>query len=144
MRTIDPFIETVAANNRTLGQTVLGWRLDALRLHAGTVRVAEDDEKPDRMFHCTRQCAPYAHFHPIIEVTWEFECADPEVGIFGDSAYHTCRGNIEDPQPAEETDVIRRDDPEHGLVHETTTLTCPVCRARTSTTDTIPRWMFES
>lgn len=136
----------VAADHRLHAHQILAWQLDGLRVHAGLSRLADEDETPDRMFLCHCSAVSFAHFHPIVDVveTWEFEAADPDVGIFTESVWHACLGNLEDPEPAFLSDVTRSVRTSRSrLVDETSTFTCPVCERTTSVTDQIPRDYFE-
>lgn len=66
---------------------------------------------------------------------WQVDCADPSVGIFGDSIWHeTCKK--EDPEPAVEIDFSTRSIG-NGTVRHTTTFEC-ACGAKTSFDDDQP------
>ena len=64
-RSLDPFIEDVAANNRAAARMWLDWQLDSLRITAGLVEVTEEG---GRLMLCNRPCAAYAHFHLVRDV----------------------------------------------------------------------------
>jgi hypothetical protein len=75
----------------------------------------------------------------VPQATWEFDTADPDVGIFGDAVYHMCE---DEPQPATITNVRHYPAITPGIVNEQTTLECPDCGATTSTVDQYPAAWF--
>jgi len=76
--------------------------------------------------------------------TWEFEAADPEVGILTDDVTHTCKANLDnEPQSAVVADRTLVNQPDGKTVVETFTLQCPACDATTTATEQWPVWMFE-
>jgi hypothetical protein len=77
-----------------------------------------------------------------LDVCWEFEAADPEVGFMSDTITHACAKN-EDAEPATITGVNLWNLPDEKTVREQTVFACPVCDATTSTIEDWPRWMFE-
>jgi len=74
--------------------------------------------------------------------TWEWDEADPDVGIFTSSLVHTCEGN-EEAESAVETDVRFWNAPGNKTVKQQTTWTCPVDGATTTAVEEWPAWMFE-
>src|SRR3954471_5789265 len=75
------------------------------------------------------------------EDSWVIECADPEVGIFGDSIVHACDANVEDAEDAT-PEVAMRDSADGTMVECTTTFTCPRCGATYVVVDCWPAEMF--
>jgi hypothetical protein len=75
--------------------------------------------------------------------TWEFEPADPEVGFLSDTITHTCAANLDEAEPAEETDRTFTTQADGKNVVEVVVFTCPACKATTTGTNTWPIWMFE-
>jgi hypothetical protein len=73
---------------------------------------------------------------------WEFEAADPEVGIMTDDVVHGCERN-EDGESAVITDVRLYANADGTLINEQTTFECPECSATTTTVDQFPAWMFQ-
>jgi hypothetical protein len=78
-----------------------------------------------------------------VEVTWEFEAADPEVGFLTDSITHTCAGNLDDAEPATIVDTHVYPSLTPGLVNQQTVFGCPVCSATTSIVEQWPAEWFE-
>jgi hypothetical protein len=74
-----------------------------------------------------------------MSATWEFECAEPETGL-REAITHACWTN-DDAEPATTTDV--QFTTTGDVVRVTTTWTCPVCQATTTTEEQQPADHFE-
>jgi hypothetical protein len=71
---------------------------------------------------------------------WQYNEADPDVGIFGESVVHCCADN-RDEDEAIRAESLRST--ETGEVVVTTTYICQVCAATTAFDNTYPAEWFE-
>lgn len=67
--TPDPYIEMMADSARQAARMVCGWMADQVKVDIGMVVTVPEDTPGSRMMLCHRPCAPYAHFHWVIDAS---------------------------------------------------------------------------
>lgn len=66
----DPFIAMYANSARDAARMVLGWKVAMTRVDLGLSRLVDVGTPGSVQFLCHRPCAPWAHFHAAVEVTF--------------------------------------------------------------------------
>jgi len=82
----------------------------------------------------------------LLPAEWEFEAADPEVGILTEAVTHTCDANAADDRwdsATEDVSMVNVEKDGKTVVAVITVFTCPACSATTAVTEHWPLWFFE-
>lgn len=61
------FIRDYAEGAKTMNRQLISWHADRVRMQLGQVRGVDWDTPGGRAVHCQHPCAPYGHFHYVVD-----------------------------------------------------------------------------
>jgi len=60
-------IRNYAEGARLMNRQLISWHADRVRIQLGQVECVDSDTPGARAVHCLHGCAPYGHFHFVID-----------------------------------------------------------------------------